>query len=151
LPFPFLITHILRKKGIKGIAADGLVTESPHFGRIQWNQSCSHMPRVVQQPEMMDVDEPIVLEPAVLETAAPEPAESPMEPEEEEEEEEYEETITLRASDFVAFQDILEDMRSQIADLQRNALQDRLETQEMLRAIIDRLPPALGPSAPSAP
>jgi hypothetical protein len=30
---------------------------------------------------------------------------------EEEEEEEYEETIMLRASDFVAFQDILEDMR----------------------------------------
>jgi hypothetical protein len=38
----------------------------------------------------------------------------------------------LRASDFVAFQDILEDMRSQIADLQRNARQDRLETMDML-------------------
>jgi hypothetical protein len=58
---------------------------------------------------MMDVDEP-----AAPETAAPEPVEPPVEPEEEEE---YEETITLRASDFVAFQDILEDMRSQIVDL----------------------------------
>jgi hypothetical protein len=64
---------------------------------------------------MMDVDEPVVLEPAVPETAAPEPTELLVEPEEEEEEE-YEETITLKASDFVAFQDILEDMRSQIAD-----------------------------------
>jgi hypothetical protein len=110
LPFPFLITHILRKKGIKGTAADGSIIESPHFGRIQWNQSCSHMPRVVRQPEMMDVDEPVVPEPAVPETAALEPAELLVEPEEEEEEEEYEETITLKASDFVAFQDILEDM-----------------------------------------
>jgi hypothetical protein len=67
---------------------------------------------------------------------------------EEEEEEEYEETIMLRASDFVAFQDILKDMRSQIAYLQRNAHQDRLETQDMLQAILDRLPPTSEPSAP---
>jgi hypothetical protein len=77
---------------------------------------------------MMDVDEPVV----------PEPTELPVEPEEEEEEEEYEEMITLKASDFVTFQDILEDMRSQITDLQRNACQDRLETQDMLLAILDR-------------
>jgi hypothetical protein len=32
LLFPFLITHILRKKGIKGNVMDGLITESPHFG-----------------------------------------------------------------------------------------------------------------------
>jgi hypothetical protein len=96
---------------------------------------------------MMDMDEP-----AVPETSAPKPAEPPMEPEiEEEEEEDYEETITLRASDFVAFQDILEDMRFQIANIQRDARQDRLETQAMLRAILDRLPPASGSSAPPAP
>jgi hypothetical protein len=97
----------------------------------------------------MDMDEP-----AVPETAAPEPAEPPMEPEEEpedQEEEEYEETIKLRASDFVAFQDILEDMRFQIANIQRDARQDRLETQAILRAILDRLPPASGSSAPPAP
>jgi hypothetical protein len=136
LPFPFLITHILRKKGIKGNVADGLITESPHFGQIQWNQSCSHMPRVVRDPEMMDVDEPVVPEPtvpetqalepavpetlapkpAVLETLAPEPVESQVEPEEEEEEE-HEETITLRATDFYALQDTLEDIRFQIADI----------------------------------
>jgi hypothetical protein len=67
------------------------------------------MPRAVREPEMMDVDEPVVLELAEPETAAPEPIEPPVEPEEEEEEE-YEETITLRAFDFVAFQDILEGM-----------------------------------------
>jgi hypothetical protein len=48
IAFPFLITHILRKKGIKGTAADGPITKSPHFGQIQWNQSCSYMPRVAQ-------------------------------------------------------------------------------------------------------
>jgi hypothetical protein len=111
LPFPFLITHILRKKGIKGNATEGPITESPYFSRIQWNQSCSHMPRAVREPEMMDMGEPVVPEPA-----APEPIEPPVEPKEEEE---YEETITLRALDFVAFQDILEDMRFQIANIQR--------------------------------
>jgi hypothetical protein len=65
------------------------------------------MPRVVQEPEMMDVDEP-----TVPETVAPEPAEPLEQPEED-----YEETIMLRASDFVAFQVILEDMRSQITNL----------------------------------
>jgi hypothetical protein len=76
------------------------------------------MPRAIREPKMMDVDEPVVPEPAVPKTAAPEPAEPPVEPEEEEEEEEeYEETIMLRASDFVAFHDILEDMRFQIADM----------------------------------
>jgi hypothetical protein len=73
------------------------------------------MPRVVRELEMMDVDKPVVPKPATLE-----PAEPPVEPEEEEEEE-YEEMIMLQAFDFVAFQDILEDMRSQIIDLQRNA------------------------------
>jgi hypothetical protein len=45
LPFTFLITHILRKKGIKGNVADGPIIEHPRFGQIQWNQSYSHMPR----------------------------------------------------------------------------------------------------------
>jgi hypothetical protein len=66
------------------------------------------MSRVVREPEMMDVDEPVVPEPVVPETAAPEPAKHDEQPKDEEE---YEEAITLRASDFVAFQDILEDMR----------------------------------------
>jgi hypothetical protein len=108
------------------------------------------MPRVVREPAMMDVDEPVVPEPAAPETATPEPAEPLVEPEEEEKEE-YEETITLRALDFVAFQDILEDMQFQIANIQRDAQQDRLETQDMLRAIFDRLPLASGSSTSLAP
>jgi hypothetical protein len=33
LPFPFLLIHILKKKGIKGTLKDGPVTEHPFFGR----------------------------------------------------------------------------------------------------------------------
>jgi hypothetical protein len=140
LPFPFLITYMLRKKGIKGTPDDGPITEHPQFGRIQWNQSYSHMPRehrarALHEPEMMHMDEP----------AAAEPGEPPVEPhvaDEEGAETEQEETITLRASDFEALQDTLEDIRFQIADIQRDVRQDRLETQDLLRAILGRLPPA---------
>jgi hypothetical protein len=79
------------------------------------------------------------------------PEEQPKEqPEEYEEEqlEEDEECITLRQSDLLHFQDTLVDIRSQIADLQRDARQDKLEVQQMFRAIMDRLPPAAGPHAP---
>jgi hypothetical protein len=48
LPFPFLLTQILKKKGIKGTPEDGPVTEHPFFGRNQWNHSQSHMPREVR-------------------------------------------------------------------------------------------------------
>jgi hypothetical protein len=85
---------------------------------------------------MMNMDEP----------AAAEPGEPPIEPvtephvvDEEEVETEQEETFTLRASDFEALQDTLEDIRFQIADIQRDVRQDRLETQDLLRAILDRL------------
>jgi hypothetical protein len=139
LPFPFLIIHILRKKGIKGTLADRPITESPYFGRIQWNQSLSHMPRAVPTPEPEPMDIPEI---------AAEPERAVEHEEQPEEEEEYEETITLRASDFVHLQDTLVDMRSQITNLQRDAHQDRLEIQGMFRAILDRLPSASGPSAP---
>jgi hypothetical protein len=86
-------------------------------------------------------------------------AEQKEQPEEYEEENEDEECITLRRSDLLHFQDTLVDIRSQIrdvrsqfADFQRDARQDRLEVQEMFRAIMDRLPPTAGPSvAPPAP
>jgi hypothetical protein len=111
---------MLRKKGIKGNATDRPITEHPRFGHIQWNQSCFHMPRVAPEPEpeMMDMDKLVALEPAT-----PELVELPVEAEEEDqqEEEEYEESITLRASDFAALQDTLEDIRFQILDIQRDA------------------------------
>jgi hypothetical protein len=47
-PFPFLLTQILKTKGIKGTPEDGPVTEHPFFGRNQWNHSQSHMPREVR-------------------------------------------------------------------------------------------------------
>jgi hypothetical protein len=69
-------------------------------------------------------------------------------PKEYEEEYKDKECITLRHSDLLHFQDTLVDIRSHIADLQRDARQDRLEVQQMFRAIMDRLPPAAGPHAP---
>jgi hypothetical protein len=71
------------------------------------------------------------------------------------ESEEYEEGIMIRRSDLLHFQDTLVDLQSQfkevkdqLADIQRDARQDRLEIQETLRAIMERLPPAAGPHAP---
>jgi hypothetical protein len=88
---------MLRKKGIIGTLADGPITEHLQFGRIQWNQSYSHMPRghrakAVDGPELMDMDEPPTVE-------LVEPA---VEPYVVDEEEEYEETITMRGSDLLA-------------------------------------------------
>jgi hypothetical protein len=59
------------------------------------------MPKVALElePEMMDMDEP----------TTPEPVEPEEKAEDQQEEEEYEETITIRASDFVALQDTLEE------------------------------------------
>jgi hypothetical protein len=88
-------------------------------------------------PEPMDI-----LEMAVEPERAAEQEEQP------DEGEEYEEGIMIRRSNLLHFQETLVDIRSQIADLQRDASQDRLEVQQMFRAIMDRLPPAAGPSAP---
>jgi hypothetical protein len=67
-------------------------------------------------------------------------------------EEEYEETITFRAVDVYALQDTLEDMRFQIANIQRDAHQDKVELRAMLQDILARLPPTQGafPPAPGA-
>jgi hypothetical protein len=154
LPFPFLITHILRKMGIKGTSADGPITESPHFGSIQWRQSLSHMPRAAPQPEPEPEPAPVP-EPMDIPEMAAEPEIEAEQEQPEEQLEEYEEGITIRRSDLLHFQDTLVDIRSQIrdvrfhfADLQRDVRQDRLEVQEMFRAIMERLPPAAGPHAP---
>jgi hypothetical protein len=114
---------MLQKKGIKGNAADGPLIEHPHFDRIQRNQSCSHMPRVVAKPEPelepidiheMAAEQEIVAEPEMAEGQEEEADEQPNE-------EEYEETITLKAADFYALEDTLEDIRFQISDIQRDA------------------------------
>jgi hypothetical protein len=63
---------MLRKKDIKSNAADGPIIEHPRFGRIQWNQSCSHMPRVAPEPKPALELEPIDIHemPAEQEIAA---------------------------------------------------------------------------------
>jgi hypothetical protein len=89
------------------------------------------MPRATPKPELepkpMDIQEM-----AAEQERAAERERAAEHDEQPEEEEEYEETITLIA---------LEDIRFQITDIQRDARQDRLKTQDMLRAILDRLPP----------
>ena len=43
-------SHILKKKGIKGTSEDRPFKEHSFFGRNQWNQSQSHMPRGINAP-----------------------------------------------------------------------------------------------------
>jgi hypothetical protein len=54
-------------------------------------------------------------------------------------------------ADFYTLQDTLADIRFKIANIERDARQDKLEAEErfeaqqsLLRAILDRLPPASG-------
>jgi hypothetical protein len=54
LPFPFLLTYILKKKGIKGTPEDGPIKEHPIFSRNQRNHSQSHMPRGVRVQILAD-------------------------------------------------------------------------------------------------
>jgi hypothetical protein len=151
LPFPFLVTHILRKKGTKDDSTDGPITESSYFGPIQWCQSLSHMPRDAPQPQPQPQPTPVP-EPINIPKMATKPERAAKQEEQPDEREEYEEGIMIRCSDLLHFQDTLLDIRFQIADLQRDARQDRLEVQEMFRAIMDRLPVAAGPSiVPPAP
>jgi hypothetical protein len=115
-------------------------------------------PKPALEPEPMDIPEM-----AAEHEMAFEPH---REAEQEKQTKEDEECITLRRSDLLHFQDTLVDIRSQIrdvrsqfidfqrdvqsqfADFQRDACQDKLEVQEMFRAIMDRLPSASGPYAP---
>ena len=110
---------MLRKKGIKGISANGPIIEHPLFGWIQWNQSYSHLPqrhqaRAVDEPKLMDMDEAVAV-------AAEE--EAIAKPDAVEEEEECEETITISAADLVTLQDTLDDMQFKIANIKRDARQ----------------------------
>jgi hypothetical protein len=100
LPFSFLITHILRKKGIKGTPEDKPIIKSPYFGRIQWNQSLFHMPRgaLAPEPEPMDIPEM-----AAEQEIATEPERAAEQEKQPDEGEEYEEGIMIRASDLLHF------------------------------------------------
>jgi hypothetical protein len=102
-----------------------------------------HRARAADEPELMDIDKSIVA------TAEPEAVA--------EEEAEQEKTITISAADFYALQETLADIRFELADMRRDACQDKLEADErykaqqaMLQAILAWLPPALGASSSSA-
>jgi hypothetical protein len=127
LPFPFLLTHIMKKKGIKGTPEDGPVTEHPFFGRNQWNHSQSHMPRGIRAPVpvdegMEDAEHMEVEEPAAQHGGEGEPVgRNP-------------------------WDQLFERLEQSIAQLVK-----RFDTQEeMLKAILDRLPQVPGASS-SAP
>ena len=80
-----------------------------------------HRARAADELEMLNIEEP---------EAQPEVAIEPDAAVDEEEGEEYEETITISASDLVALQDTLDDMRFKIANIERDARQAQLEAEE---------------------
>ena len=128
LPFSFLLTHILKKNGVKGTPKDGLVTEHPFFGRNQWNHSQSHMPLGIRAPvpmveRMEDVDHMEVEEPAAQQGWEGEPVATSL------------------------WNQSIERLEQSIAQLAKC-----FDTQEeMLKAILDRLPPASGASSSAPP
>jgi hypothetical protein len=127
-----LLTHILKKKGIKGTPEDGPVSEHPFFGRNQWNHNQSHMPREVrveipaeeggEEAEHMEEDAP-----------APQQGGSAN-------------TVVISRTEY----EFLSGAHQRL-----DKLEERFTTIEaqsatyttLLRAILDRLPPAAGASS----
>jgi molecular chaperone GrpE (heat shock protein) len=104
-------------------------------------------PKPAPEPEPMDIHEmpaeqEIIAEPEMAEGHEEEADEQP-------DEEEFEETITLRAANVYALQDTLEDMQFHIANIQRDAHQDRSKLRAMMQDILARLPPAQGAFPPA--
>ena len=82
------------------------------------------MPRAAAAPQLepkLELKPMDIHEMATEQKRATEPEREAEHDEPPEEEEEYKETITLRAADFYALQDTLEDIRFQIANIQRDA------------------------------
>jgi hypothetical protein len=127
LPFPFLLTHIMKKKGIKGTPEDGPVTEHPFFGKNQWNHSQSHMPRGLraQIPAKERVEEA-----EHMEEDAPAPQQGGRR---------RSVVISQTKYDFLCgANQHLERMEQRFANMEK-----QFDTQgEMLKAILERLPPA---------
>jgi hypothetical protein len=93
------------------------------------------MAKAADKPELMDMDE--VAATAVESEAVVK------------EEAKQEEMITISAADFYALQKTLTNIQFELADMQRDARQDKLGADEryeaqqaMLQAILARLPPA---------
>jgi hypothetical protein len=122
----------MKKKGIKGTPEDGPVTEHPFFGRNQWNHSLSHMPRGLraQIPVAERVEEA-----DIMEEDAPAPQQGGRK---------SSVVISQTEYDFLrGANQRLERMEQHFANMEQ-----QFTTQgEMLKAILDRLPPAAGESS----
>jgi hypothetical protein len=132
LPFPFLLTHILKKKGIKGTPEDGPVSEHPFFGRNQWNHSQSHMPREVRVEILAEEGGE---EAEHMEEDAPAPQQGGRA-----------DTIIISRTEY----ELLSGAHQHLEKLEERftTIEEQSTTHTtLLRAILDRLPPAAGASS----
>ncbi|XP_059454545.1 uncharacterized protein LOC132184800 [Corylus avellana] len=129
LPFPYLITYILRKKGIKGTAADELVTTTPIFGIRQWNKSCSYMPQALPEEE----EEAEEAEPMAEDESATEPVA----------EVEEEASIDIRAIQYRSICERMEGLRRELADQRMEAREDKVTMDKRL-AVLENLMQSIG-------
>jgi hypothetical protein len=128
----FLLTQILKRKGIKGTPKDGPVTEHPFFGRNQWNHSQSHMPKEVrveiqadeggEEAEHMEEDAPALQQGGGADT------------------------VVINRTEY----ELLSGAHQCLDKLEQRFT--NIETQsvahtDLLRAILDQLPPAVGASS----
>jgi hypothetical protein len=132
LPFPFLLTHILKKKGIKGTLDNGPVTDHPFFGRNQWNHSQSHMPRGVRVQIPADEERE---DTEHMEEDAPAPQQGGRN-----------EFIVISRTEY-EFLCGANQCMDRLEECFTN-MEKQFDTQaEMLKAILKRLPPAMGASS----
>ena len=136
LPFLFLLTHILKKKGIKGTPEDGPVTEHPFFGRNQWNHSQSHMPKEVRVQIPADEGEEAIEH---MDEDAPAPVPTPPQGGRNDSV-----VISRTEYDFLSgAHQCMDRLEQRFANMET---QSAAQT-DILRAILERLPPAAGASS----
>jgi hypothetical protein len=127
-----MLTHIMKKKGIKGTPEDRPITEHPFFGRNQWNHSRSHMPRGLREliPTVERVEEAEHMEEDALAPQQGGRRRSVV--------------ISQTEYDFLhSANQRLERMEQRFANMEK-----QFDTQgEMLKAILEQLPPAAGESS----
>ena len=119
------------KKGIKGTPEDGPVTEHPFFGRNQWNHSQSHMPRGVRVQIPADEEEEAT---ELLDEDAPAPVPAPPRGG-------RNDSVIISRTEY----DFLSGAHQRMDRLEQCFA--NMETQsaaqtDILRAILERLPPA---------
>jgi len=134
LPFPCLITKIITESNISFLENVVLDRNIPIFGLAQWNQSISHMPRMVEHQVDKEVDDTPTEEMDVGEQAAP-----------------REETVMFVTTNFASLQGQMDrmaielrEMRAQqkiMVDTQTAMMNAQTETMTMMRELLGRHPP----------